>query len=279
MTNRSPAALLVVALGAAVAGCAAQADVGDMMREQRILARRLADTRADLESLRVAVSRLQGRVDDLSGSVRSSRSLPAPQVPDVGPRLQPLDSSAPPRPVAPPPAEVAPPPVWPQDRAVEAQPAAEPPTATFGTPITPPPSDDVPRDVDVRKDLARGGPEEYRAGLEAFDRGDYPKAIQLLRGFATREPKSELAPIARYWIGESYFAQRRYNEAILSYNEILVGAPKSERVPAALLRQAAAFFELGDKIDARLILQKLVADHPGSEEAAAAKRKLLVLGA
>jgi tol-pal system protein YbgF len=169
--------------------------------------------------------------------------------------------------------------VWPQDRQVEAPPAAEPPTPTFGTPMTAQPSDDVSRDAGVERDLARGGAEDYRAGLEAYRRGDYPKAIQLLRGFATREPRSDLVPIARYWIGEAYFAQRRYNEAILSYNEILVGAPKSERVPAALLRQAEAFFELGDKIDARLILQKLVADHPGSEEAAAAKRKLLVLGA
>ncbi|MFM7141532.1 MAG: tol-pal system protein YbgF, partial [Alphaproteobacteria bacterium] len=203
------------------------------------------------------------------------------QVPDVSSRLQPLDQPPPPRPVTPLPAVEPPPPVWPQDRQAQAEPppSTEPPTATFGTPMTPPPSDDVPRDVDVAKDLARGGSEEYRSGLEAYQRGDYPKAIQLLRGFATKEPKSELVPIARYWIGESYFAQRRYNEAILSYNEILVGAPKSERVPAALLRQAVAFFELGDKIDARLILQKLVADHPGSEEAAAAKRKLLVLGA
>ncbi len=277
MARRPAAALLAAAFSAAAAGCAAQADMGDLMREQRILARRLADTRADLESLRVAVSRLQGRVDDLSGSGRSARVAP---VPDVASRLQPLDQ--PPRPVAPPPAPVeSPPPVWPQDRQAETPPAPEPPTATFGTPMTAPApvSDDVPRDVDVAKDLARGGSAEYRAGLEAYQRGDYPKAIQALRGFATREPKSDLVPIARYWIGESYFAQRRYNEAILSYNEILVGAPKSERVPAALLRQAAAFFELGDKIDARLILQKLVADHPGSEEAAAAKRKLLVLGA
>ncbi len=280
MNIQRPQAFLLAALAAVAAGCAAQADIGDMRREQRVLSRRLADTRADLESLRVAVSRLQGRVDDLGSGTRPSRSA-AVATPDMDSRLRPLESAAPPppRPLAPPPPVDAtpPPPVWPQDRQVETPPASEPP-ASDGSPFAPPTSDDVPRDVDIRKDLARGGSEEYRAGLDAYQRGDYPKAIQSLRGFATKDPKSDLVPVARYWIGESYFAQRRYNEAILSYNEILVGAPKSERAPAALLRQASAFAELGDKIDARLILQKLISDHPGSEEAASAKRKLLTLG-
>lgn len=109
MARRSTPPLLAAALAAAAAGCAAQADMGDLMREQRILARRLADTRADLESLRISMSRLQGRVDDLSGGARSTRMAPVP-VPDMASRLQPLDQP-PPRPVAPPPpVEVEPPP-------------------------------------------------------------------------------------------------------------------------------------------------------------------------
>ena len=59
---------------------------------------------------------------------------------------------------------------------------------------------------------------------------------------------------------------------------MLVGFPRSDRVPAALLRQASAFAELGDKIDARVILQKLVSEHPQSPEAAKAKKQLLALG-
>ena len=47
---------------------------------------------------------------------------------------------------------------------------------------------------------------------------------------------------------------------------------------AALLRQGAAFAELGDKIDARLILQKLIQEHPTSPEAARAKRQIAALG-
>ena len=104
------------------------------------------------------------------------------------------------------------------------------------------------------------------------------QAVQTLRGLVNKNPKNEVVPYAQYWIGEAYFSQGKYNESILAYNEVLVGWPKSDRVPAALLRQASAFAELGDKIDARLILQKLISEHPASPEAARAKRQLLALG-
>ena len=104
------------------------------------------------------------------------------------------------------------------------------------------------------------------------------KGSRAISAVTTGAPYSRFAA-SQYWIGESYYSQGKYNEAILAYNEILVAWPKSERVPAALLRQATAFASMGDKIDARLILQKLIADHPGTQEAELAKNQLRALGA
>lgn len=278
MPKHTPLFRTALLLALAAGGCASQDELSSLRREQRQLARRLADTRADVESLRLSVNRLQGKLDDLSyGRGRSS----AP--PDLEQRLRPFEEgSAAPQEAAPPTSQA-------EERAAPSSLGGVPPgpggapgtTASLSAvqPPAPAVSDDVPRSVDIGRDLSRGGPDLYREGLQAFQRGDYPKAVQTLRGFVNKEPKSDLVPSAHYWIGEAYFAQRRYNEAILAYNEILIGWPKNDRVPAALLRQAAAFAELGDKIDARLILQKLIADHPGTEEAASAKRKLLSLGA
>ena len=50
-------------------------------------------------------------------------------------------------------------------------------------------------------------------------------------------------------------------------------------MPASLLKLGFAFAELGDKVDARLILQELVDRYPQSEAATKAKDKLKVLGA
>ncbi len=278
-----PTLLLVCAGVIALAGCASEDELSALRREQRALARRIADTRADVDGLRVTVSRLQGKIEDTSLGRRGSHATAAPI--DVDERLRALEETVgQPRPAGSEGASIpggpavadAPgsagglPPVDPLVAARPVEPAPLP---------VPAPADELPRTVDINRDIGRGGPEPYREGLAQYQRGDYPKAIQSLRGFVNKDPKSDLVPAAHYWIAEAYFAQRRYNEAILAYNEILVAWPKSERVPATLLRQAAAFAEIGDQQDARLILQKLIADHPGTEEAASAKRKLLALGA
>lgn len=248
------------------AGCVSEADLSSLRKEQRDLARRLADTRADVESLRGQLSRLRSQVED--GGTRPRATAPAPST-DIEERLRVLESGQPR------PSDQAPPP-------------SIPPGSEFGStapPPAPPPSSSAPvaladsgAAVSIDLDMGRSTNEEYRAGLTQYQRGDTQKAVQTLRAVVNKNPKNELVPYAQYWIGESYYSQGKYNEAILAYNEVLVGFPKSDRVPAALLRQASAFAELGDKIDARLILQKLVSEHPQSPEAAKAKKQLLALG-
>jgi tol-pal system protein YbgF len=122
-----------------------------------------------------------------------------------------------------------------------------------------------------------GVPGEYREGLGLLRGGQQREAIQRLREFLRRSPRSELADNAQYWIGEAYYGMRDYNRAILEFNEVLLRYPKGDKVPAALLRQAFAFSDLGDKVDARLVLQKLVSEHGGSPEAELGRQKLAEL--
>lgn len=248
-------------------GCASEADFSSLRKEQRDLARRLADTRADVESLRGQLTRLRSQVED--GGSRPRATAPAPST-DIEERLRVLESSQP-RPADQPPTGSVPP-------GSEFGSTAPPPPAPPPVSSAPVSAADSSASVSIDLDMGRSTNEEYRAGLTQYQRGDTQKAVQTLRAVVNKNPKNELVPYAQYWIGESYYSQGKYNEAILAYNEVLVGFPKSDRVPAALLRQASAFAELGDKIDARLILQKLVSEHPQSPEAAKAKKQLLALG-
>jgi tol-pal system protein YbgF len=260
------------ALALLAAGCASEVDLSSLRKEQRDLARRLADTRADVESLRVQLSRLRAQVEE--GRSRARATAPAPSSSyassDIEERLRVLESRSG-EPSATPPSEVTasvPP-------GSEFEPSA--PSASAPPPVTSRVSD-TGSPVPIEADMGRSTSEEYRTGLALVQRGEGQKAVQTLRGLVNKNPKSDIVPYAQYWIGEAYFDQGKYNEAILAYNEVLVGWPKSDRVPAALLRQATAFAELGDKIDARLILQKLISEHPASPEAARAKRQLMALG-
>lgn len=122
--------------------------------------------------------------------------------------------------------------------------------------------------------IAANAPPDYREGVELLRSGDAQAAVQKFREYLRKSPKSEISDDAQYWIGESYYSLRDFNRAILEFNEVLLRYPKGDKVPAALLRQAFAFAELGDKVDARLVLQKLVSEHGSSPEAERGRQKL-----
>jgi len=119
---------------------------------------------------------------------------------------------------------------------------------------------------------------DYREALDLIRQGKCSDAILKLRDFIRRNPRAEVADNAQYWIGNCYYGQKDYNRAIIELNEVLLKYPKGDKVPPALLMLADAFADSGDKIDARLILQKLISDHGRSEEAEQGRQKLQSLG-
>ena len=58
------------------------------------------------------------------------------------------------------------------------------------------------------------------------------------------------------------------------YNDLVMRFPKGRFASQSLLRESQAFLKMNDRIDARLTLQKLLADHPGTPEATAANTLL-----
>ena len=115
---------------------------------------------------------------------------------------------------------------------------------------------------------------DYDEAWKLLERKDYRAAISRFKEFIKKNPQSEYADNAQYWIGESHYALREFDQAILEFDVVRRKYPKGDKVPAALLKQGFAFAELGDKVDARLILQELTDRFPQSEEAVKAKQKL-----
>lgn len=118
---------------------------------------------------------------------------------------------------------------------------------------------------------------DYEAAWKLLEQKNYRAAIARFKEFIKKYPQSEYANNAQYWIGESHYALREFDQAILEFDAVRRKYPKGDKVPAALLKQGFAFAELGDKVDARLILQELIDRYPQSQEAAKAKQKLKTL--
>ena len=116
--------------------------------------------------------------------------------------------------------------------------------------------------------------ELYEFAKKLFDDGDKENARIRFENFINKYPDSDNADNARFWIADSYYAEKWFEKAILEYQKVLEVYPNSNKLAAARLKQGYAFAELGEKANARLILKELLKKHPGSNEAKYAQKKL-----
>ncbi len=114
----------------------------------------------------------------------------------------------------------------------------------------------------------------YQEALNTFKAGNTQKARELLTKFVEQYPHHQLASNAHYWLGETYYTEKTYDQAVLEFEKVIKNYPGKEKVPAAMLKQALAFKGLGDVKSARYVLNRLIDSYPRSEEAAQAKARL-----
>ncbi len=265
-----------------VSGCATQTDIQAEKQAREALRVQLADSKASMEDLRREIGKVRGEIDEVRyrlDRLARERVGSGPQLKILEDRIAVLEKQfrASEEPVSSP----LPGPGEPLLRPGEPPITAGPPAPSPASPSSPagPTTSETPsadRDLALAKEPL-DVQDEYKLGLRAFTDQQYDKAIQQFRSFQRKYPNSDMADDAQYWIGESYFTQKDYNRAILEFNDVLKYR-RGDKVPAALLRQAQAFLEIGDRTDARLILQKLASDYPSSEQAREARDRLQTLG-
>jgi len=119
------------------------------------------------------------------------------------------------------------------------------------------------------------GPDQlYQGALQTLRGGDTAKGREMFQKFLDQYPKHDLAANARYWIGESWFEEKKYDQAVLEFQEVIKNYPGKEKSASAMLKQGMAFVELGDTKAARYVYKKLAAEYPLSDEAKKAQEKL-----
>lgn len=116
--------------------------------------------------------------------------------------------------------------------------------------------------------------ELYAAAKKAFDDGNLDQARNSFSAVVKNFPKSSQADNAQFWLGEIYYREKWYEKAILEYQKVIENYPKGNKLPAALLKQGLAFLKIGDKANAKLILQELIDKHPQTNEGRIAAQKI-----
>ncbi|MDH4154187.1 MAG: tol-pal system protein YbgF [Nitrospira sp.] len=117
----------------------------------------------------------------------------------------------------------------------------------------------------------------YERLLALFRDGDLEGAGQGFAGFLDEFPNSNLAPNARFWLGETYFGKKEFQRAIDAYDKVEVDYPSSEKVPSAILKKGYAYLAMKDKKRASSAFKQVVTLYPKSVQAGKASDKLVQL--
>lgn len=115
----------------------------------------------------------------------------------------------------------------------------------------------------------------YERALQAIrDKQEFSAGRELMVTFLQRYPADSRAVNAAYWIGETHYAEKSYDKAVLQFEEVVQKYGDDPKVASALFKQALAFDALKDRKSARVVMKKVVDRFPLSEEAKRAKDKL-----
>jgi len=146
------------------------------------------------------------------------------------------------------------------------------------SPAGAPSGESIQDEVNVESSSSSDPLELYQSAYRDYQRGSFDLALDGFREFLKENASSELADNAAYWIGESLYSQKKYREAIQQFDSVINSYPKSDKVPASLLKKGYAFVELGQRAQGVVQLQYVVHEHPRSQEAPLAQQKLKALG-
>ncbi|MBM3421956.1 MAG: tol-pal system protein YbgF [Chlorobi bacterium] len=109
-------------------------------------------------------------------------------------------------------------------------------------------------------------------GIQKLESGNYSSARESFVSLLQSHPSSDLVDDAQFYIAESYFAEKWYEKAVLEYQTVIAKYTKSSKRPAALYKQALAFEQLGDTVNAKARFRDVMNVYPSSSEAAKAKK-------
>jgi TolA-binding protein len=264
----------VLASAFALAGCADQSGMDQLNKNEFTLRGMIAADHQQIDALKAQVARQNDQIEELqhgAGTAGGNASGVNDRVASLEAEVKALQAGMAATPGA------VPPPGAPADSVGPGTGVAstEPPAGGPAPPATPAEiAPTWPAELDQEiSDAAtsnEAGIKLYRDGLDAMKAAKYPLAVARFTKLQHAYPKSPLSEPAEYFAANALFETGGYDQAILQYNDLVMRFPKGKYACAALLREGQAFVKLNDRIDARLTLQKLGTDCPGTPQAASA---------
>jgi tol-pal system protein YbgF len=120
------------------------------------------------------------------------------------------------------------------------------------TPAAPPPA----------AAASAGGDQMYNDAMKKLQDGDNAGAERGFKAFLQSHSKHALAGNAQYWLGESYYARKDYQNAMTAFAEGYKTYKTSPKGPDNLLKLGITLAVMGRKADACQVFAKFSQDYP-----------------
>jgi len=118
----------------------------------------------------------------------------------------------------------------------------------------------------------------YNAAYNDYLKGSYDLSMREFQEYLNNFPNTDLSDNATYWIGECYYRQKRYRQAVEQFDAVLARYARSDKAASALLKKGYAQLELGERQQGIIQLRQVVRLYPTSDEANLARQRLRELG-
>lgn len=132
-----------------------------------------------------------------------------------------------------------------------------------GNPGGPPPINNrVPAQQQAVLPPSNSPKDEYDLAYGYILRRDYGLAEQAFRVFLQNHPGDRLVPDAHYWMGESQYQRKQYNDSAETFLDVYNKYPNSLKAPEALLRLGQSLAAIGKQDAACASLGAVLTKYP-----------------
>ncbi len=114
---------------------------------------------------------------------------------------------------------------------------------------------------------------EYDRGLGMFRQRNYQDAASTFMGLLNAGAPEDLESNCHYWIGESFYGMKQYNDALTHFGHV-ASYKRTTKKDDAQIMIANCYYMLGDKTRAKQEYQKLIDQYPASPYVKRAKARL-----
>ena len=117
----------------------------------------------------------------------------------------------------------------------------------------------------------------YDTAWADYTTGQWALAIQGFEAYIETFPRSELTDNAQFYIGQTYFADGRFEDALVAFDHVLASYPDGDAVPEASYKLGETLNRLGEADRAKASFAFVVENYPETTMAILAQQSLDLL--